>query len=106
MLPTGVPVLLSVRLAVFYPGRPLDWRLRKSSARSAVLIITRIGVGLARRCPYLLVGWLWYLGMFGPMIALCSTAFNRADRYTYLPQIDWRSPWPGARRPVLVLALP
>jgi hypothetical protein len=41
-----------------------------------------------RKHPYLVVGWLWYLGMFLPVIdSMQSTQNARADRYTYLPQI-------------------
>ena len=41
-----------------------------------------------RRCPYLLVGWLWYLGMLVPVIGLVPFgAETSADRFTYLPQI-------------------
>jgi hypothetical protein len=35
-----------------------------------------------------LVGWLWYLGVFVPMIGLVQTgAQSRADRYSYFPAI-------------------
>ena len=45
-------------------------------------------VALRRRCPYLLVGWLWYLGMLVPVIGLVQVGLQAmADRYTYLPQI-------------------
>ena len=38
--------------------------------------------------PYLVVGWLWYLGMLVPVLGLVQAgAQSRADRYTYLPQI-------------------
>jgi len=38
--------------------------------------------------PYLLVGWLWYLGMLVPVIGLLQVGGQKmADRYTYLPQI-------------------
>ena len=41
-----------------------------------------------RRYPYLLVGWLWYLGMLVPVIGLVQVGSQAmADRYTYLPQI-------------------
>jgi tetratricopeptide (TPR) repeat protein len=43
---------------------------------------------LRRRRPYLLTGWLWYVGMLVPVIGLIQVgAQARADRYTYLPQI-------------------
>jgi protein O-mannosyl-transferase len=38
--------------------------------------------------PWLLMGWLWYLGMLLPNIGFIQVgAYSRADRYTYLPQI-------------------
>jgi tetratricopeptide (TPR) repeat protein len=41
-----------------------------------------------QRQPYLLVGWLWYLGMLVPAIGLVQSGLRaHADRYTYLPQI-------------------
>ena len=41
-----------------------------------------------RRRPYLIVGWLWYVGILVPMIGLVQAGGQaRADRYTYLPQI-------------------
>jgi tetratricopeptide (TPR) repeat protein len=41
-----------------------------------------------RRAPYVLVGWLWYLGMLVPVIGLVQVGSHAmADRYMYLPQI-------------------
>ncbi|HWC58135.1 MAG TPA: tetratricopeptide repeat protein [Verrucomicrobiae bacterium] len=38
--------------------------------------------------PWLLFGWLWYLGMLVPVIGILQVgAQAHADRYTYLPQI-------------------
>ena len=43
---------------------------------------------LRKRAPYLIVGWLWYLGMLVPVIGLIQVGWQgHADRYTYLPQI-------------------
>jgi Flp pilus assembly protein TadD len=81
----------------------------------AFLILLAISVGVfqwRRPCPYLLVGWLWYLAMLIPVIGLVQIAEQaRADRYTYLPQIglylaltwavtSWCAGW-RYRRPVL-----
>jgi protein O-mannosyl-transferase len=53
-----------------------------------LLVITILGVVLVRKRPYLLVGWLWYLGMMLPVIGLYSFGDeSSADRFTYLPQI-------------------
>ena len=41
-----------------------------------------------KKYPFLLVGWLWYLGVLIPMIGLVQVGLQpRADRYTYLSQI-------------------
>ena len=42
----------------------------------------------ARRHPYLLTGWLWYLGMLVPVIGLVHQGDQAmADRFTYLPLV-------------------
>ena len=41
-----------------------------------------------RRYPYLLVGWLWFVGTLVPVIGLVQVgAQAMADRYTYLPSL-------------------
>ncbi len=38
--------------------------------------------------PYLVTGWLWYLGLLVPVLGLVQVGWQaHADRYTYLPQI-------------------
>jgi tetratricopeptide (TPR) repeat protein len=40
----------------------------------------------ARRFPYLLVGWCWYLGTMLPVIGIVQVGSqSMADRYTYIP---------------------
>jgi len=42
----------------------------------------------ARSRPFLLVGWLWFLGMLVPVIGLVQVGGqSMADRYTYVPSI-------------------
>jgi tetratricopeptide (TPR) repeat protein len=58
----------------------------------AFLVLIGISAGcllLARRAPYLAVGWLWYLGTLVPVIGLVQVlgGHARADRYTYVPLI-------------------
>src|SRR5207253_1750055 len=39
-----------------------------------------------RKRPYLIVGWLWYLGTLVPVIGILQVGQQRmADRYTYVP---------------------
>src|SRR6185295_15152828 len=43
-------------------------------------------LGWARRAPYVLVGWLWYLGTLVPVIGLVQVGGQAlADRYSYFP---------------------
>jgi protein O-mannosyl-transferase len=76
-------------LAVFYP-HPKD-SLPGWQALGAFGLLIAISVSaflLRQRRPYLLVGWLWYLGMLVPVIGFVQSGEQaRADRFTYLPQI-------------------
>jgi len=69
-----------------HPGHwPIDV---SSTAGLVVLIITVAVVALARRRPYLCVGWFWFVGMLVPVIGLLQAGPQAmADRYTYLPLI-------------------
>jgi tetratricopeptide (TPR) repeat protein len=76
-------------LAVPYPyphnGLPA-WEVALAGALLAVL--SAVAWGERRRRPWMLMGWLWYLGMLTPMIGIVQVgAFAHADRMTYLPQI-------------------
>ena len=75
-------------LAVFYPYPVDPWAAGAVFAFALLLGITAGAVVLARRAPYLPVGWFWYLGMLVPVIGLIQVGSqSRADRYTYLPSI-------------------
>ena len=51
-------------------------------------IITAISVAFHRKKPFLIVGWLWFLGTMVPVIGLVQVGGqSMADRYTYLPLI-------------------
>jgi tetratricopeptide (TPR) repeat protein len=77
------------RLAAFYPH--LGTRLPMIWVVGSLVLLVAITVVVAycwRRMPYLLVGWLWFLGVLVPVIGLLQIgAHARADRYTYLSQI-------------------
>jgi tetratricopeptide (TPR) repeat protein len=77
-----------VDLSVFYlhPGR---WPA-SAVAVGALLVLgmTAIAVWQARRRPYVIVGWLWFLGMLVPVIGLVQAHVQAlADRFAYLPAI-------------------
>lgn len=51
-------------------------------------VVTVLVILSARRAPFLVVGWFWYLGMLVPVIGIVQVADQgMADRYTYLPLI-------------------
>jgi tetratricopeptide (TPR) repeat protein len=78
-----------LKLAAFYPHPGAA--LRAPETIGAVLLIvtfTAAALLLRRRSPYLLAGWLWYLGTLVPVIGLVQVGNQAlADRYTYFPQI-------------------
>ncbi|MGA2621659.1 MAG: tetratricopeptide repeat protein [Thermoguttaceae bacterium] len=82
-------MLYPAGLAVFYPlpkGPPPVWEV--VAAAGALLAISTAVLVVRRRCPYLLFGWLWYLGTLVPVIGLVQVGDQAmADRYTYLTQI-------------------
>jgi len=82
-------MLWPVNLAVFYPhpeNRLPLWQI--SSSFLLLVCVTAVAIALRKQRPYLITGWLWYLGTLVPVIGLVQVGWQgRADRYTYLPQI-------------------
>jgi tetratricopeptide (TPR) repeat protein len=76
-------------LAVLYPYP--EGNLKVPQVILALLLLLMISVAFflwRKKYPFLLIGWLWYLGMLIPMIGIIQVGSQvRADRYTYLPQI-------------------
>jgi tetratricopeptide (TPR) repeat protein len=74
-------------LKVFYP-HPGEAVSRGGAALAGLLLaaISGAALALARRAPYLVVGWLWYLVMLVPVIGIVQVGMQaHADRYMYLP---------------------
>ena len=78
-----------VRLALPYTSASLDLPLPKVlGAVGLLVVLTLVAVATRRKHPYLLVGWLWYLGMLVPVIGIIGFGLQvMGDRFTYLPQI-------------------
>jgi Flp pilus assembly protein TadD len=77
-----------VDLAVPYP-HPGAWPMAIVLSSLLVLgMITVLAWRARRRCPALLIGWLWFLGTLVPVIGLVQVGSqSMADRYFYLPGI-------------------
>jgi tetratricopeptide (TPR) repeat protein len=100
-------MVLPAGLATPYPNPPNGLPAWKIGA--ALITLTAISAGVVvwrKKRPYLLMGWLWYLGMLFPVIGIVqiSNYAAHADRYTYLPGIgvllaltwaaaDWSAGW-------------
>jgi tetratricopeptide (TPR) repeat protein len=81
--------LLPFDLAVFYPHPGPEIPLLGAAAALVVLaLVTWFAVAQARRWPFVLIGWLWYLGTLVPMIGVVQVGIQQmADRYTYFPML-------------------
>jgi Flp pilus assembly protein TadD len=79
--------LVPINLSAFYPHPRAGLSLMAVSlAFVALAAVTAFAAVNWRRRPYLIVGWLWYLGTMVPMIGLVQVGGQQmADRYTYLP---------------------
>ena len=76
-------------LILFYP-HPGSSLSREAIALSLLLLtcITLLALAGRRRHPWLIAGWLWYLGMLVPVLGLVQVGLQgMADRYSYLPGI-------------------
>ena len=112
--------LWPTRLAAIYPhpamiaGTPLgDYLWLAAGAAVLLATVTVLCVAAARRRPYLLVGWLWYLVTLVPVVGVVQVGQqSHADRYTYLPTIgvyvmvawglrDAIARWPRLRVPAV-----
>lgn len=102
-------------LAMFYPhfGMPPAWATAVSVL--ALAGATVLSLRVARRRPYVPVGWLWYLGTLVPVIGFVQVGSqSMADRYTYIPLVgifiacawglkDLAVKGPGLKRGVMAL---
>jgi len=103
-----------VDLAIPYPLTSQWPWFQVLTAGALVMGLSVLSMLTARKRPYVLVGWLWFLGTMIPVIGLVQVGFqSMADRYTYIPLLgvfwivvwtatDWVTRW---RLPSLVVAL-
>jgi Flp pilus assembly protein TadD len=75
-------------LSIFYPHHkywPLEQVLLAASFLGGVSVLLFL---MRRRWPFLLMGWLWFVGTLVPVIGLVQVGGQAmADRYTYLPSL-------------------
>jgi Flp pilus assembly protein TadD len=76
------------KLAVIYP---LPHQIPAWEVAGAAVVLLALTVGACvcwKRGPYLVIGWLWFVGTLVPVIGLVQVGGQSlADRYTYIPLI-------------------
>ena len=80
-----VSLIWPVNLAFLYP---LNQPQTGAVVAAAVVIaaVTILGWQLRRSFPFVLIGWLWFLGTLVPVIGIVQVGSQAlADRYTYIP---------------------
>ncbi|MFZ2633430.1 MAG: tetratricopeptide repeat protein [Desulfosalsimonadaceae bacterium] len=78
-----------LKLAVFYPF-PTEIPIWQSIfAMVALIMMTIIVVINCKKRPYLLTGWLWYVGTLTPVIGIIQGGLwpQIADRWAYVPYV-------------------
>jgi protein O-mannosyl-transferase len=77
-------------LGIYYPFAPTAPAIPRLAVAIVLLaVITVVAVRNAETRPSLIVGWLWYVGTFLPVIGLVPIGIGQAmaDRYYYVPSI-------------------
>jgi tetratricopeptide (TPR) repeat protein len=75
-------------LCAYYPS-PGHWPFWQVAGAVLVLVlISVVAIGRMRSAPYLIWGWLLFLGTLLPVIGIVAMSHQSiADRYTYIPSI-------------------
>lgn len=69
-----------------HPGMPPAWQV--AGAFLMLVVITVFALAWAEKQPYVIFGWLWFLGTLVPVIGMVQVGMQAmADRYTYIPLI-------------------
>jgi protein O-mannosyl-transferase len=81
--------LWPINLAPMYPYQQHGWPVSRVAFSAVVVVaLTALAVWQRQKRPYLLAGWLWYVGTLVPVIGLVQVGNQAyADRYTYFPLI-------------------
>lgn len=75
-------------LAVFYPHPGILPLWQTTGAALLIAAVTVVVLIRLKKCPYLSVGWFWFLGTLVPVIGLVQVGLQAmADHYLYFPLI-------------------
>lgn len=80
--------LIPLDLSIIYPFTSQIPLWQSLGAGGLLMAVSAMVFRWQRERPYLVVGWLWFLGMLLPVIGVVRVGSQAmADRYTYLPHI-------------------
>jgi len=84
-----VNLFCPTRLAVYYPPQESYPTWQVAAAAALLLGLSAAALVAARRRPWLMTGWFWYLGVLFPVSGLMRAGLwpALADRFAYLPFI-------------------
>ena len=72
-------------LGIFYPFPAAIPTATLAAAGTVLLIVTYAAGALLRTKPFILIGWLWFLGTIVPVVGVFKVGGQAsADRYTYI----------------------
>lgn len=76
-------------LGILYPHPHNNWSMRSAALGAATMLAcTLLAWQQRRRRPWLIVGWLWFVGTLLPVIGFAQGGMQAwADRFSYWPHI-------------------
>lgn len=81
-----IKTIYPVKLAAFYPYPDMLPWWKVTAALVTLTLLTGVAIRIMHRNPYVIVGWLWFIGTLVPVIGLIQVGIqSMADRYMYLP---------------------
>ena len=81
-------MIYPVNLSVFYPYKGMPPLLEIAGSVFLIIFISFFSIRAVKSRPYLIVGWLWFLGTLVPVIGFVQVGGqSMADRYSYIPLI-------------------
>ena len=78
-----------VDLCVLYQLKPSLFLIKFGIGLFLCFTLTVVAITFLRRMPFLMVGWLWFLGTLFPVLGVVRQVGEQshADRYTYIPLV-------------------
>ena len=81
-------MIYPTKLAIFYPHQGMASPLSMAFAAVLLALMTIFSIGVRKKCPFLIVGWFWFLGTLVPVIGLIQIgAHAMANRFMYIPSV-------------------